>query len=89
MNFPVIQLYQRFYIESNFREVQNVGVKVFFLICKFAIIALAYFITFWKWLEITVAIPYFLQIIGSLLIFESSYFYKQDQENMTSPFPYS
>ncbi|CAD8213754.1 unnamed protein product [Paramecium pentaurelia] len=68
---------------GQFREVQNVGVQVFFAIDEFAIIALAYFITYWRWLAVSVAIPSILLNIGNLLIFESPQFlYTKNKKNV-------
>ncbi|CAD8066184.1 unnamed protein product [Paramecium primaurelia] len=74
---PTITVHYSFineHSQGNFREVQNVGVQVFFAIGEFAIIALAYFITYWRWLAVSVAIPSVLLNIGNLLIFESPQF---------------
>ncbi|CAD8213752.1 unnamed protein product [Paramecium pentaurelia] len=74
---PTITVHYSFineHSQGNFREVQNVGVQVFFAIGEFAIIALAYFITYWRWLAVSVAIPSILLNIGNLLIFESPQF---------------
>ncbi|CAD8117905.1 unnamed protein product [Paramecium primaurelia] len=66
---PTITVHYQFideHSQGNFREVQNVGVQVFFAIGEFAIIALAYFITYWRWLAVSVAIPSILLNIGNL-----------------------
>ncbi|CAD8190183.1 unnamed protein product [Paramecium pentaurelia] len=75
MKIILIQLYQRFYIEDNFREAQNLGIQVFFANGEFAIIALSYFIIYCRWLAVSVAILSVLLNIGNLLIFEYYNFY--------------
>ncbi|CAD8175056.1 unnamed protein product [Paramecium octaurelia] len=74
---PTITVHYSFineHSQGNFREIQNVGVQVFFALGEFGIIALAYFITNWRWLAVSVAIPSILLNIGNLLIFESPQF---------------
>ncbi|CAD8118349.1 unnamed protein product [Paramecium primaurelia] len=55
--------------QGNFREVQNVGVQVFFENSLYAIIALSYFITYWRWLTVSIVILSVFLNIGNLLIF--------------------
>ncbi|CAD8110050.1 unnamed protein product [Paramecium sonneborni] len=74
---PAITVHYSFineHSQGHFREIQNVGVQVFFAIGEFTIISLAYFITKWRWLAISVAIPTILLNLCNFLIFESPQF---------------
>ncbi|CAD8090428.1 unnamed protein product [Paramecium primaurelia] len=74
---PAITIHYSFineHSQGHFRELQNVGLQVFFAIGEFTIITLAYYVTDWRSLAIIATIPIILLNFANLFILESPQF---------------